>query len=110
MATVGMDSNKVVILDIRFPTAPLMELKKHGASVNAISWSPCMGHQLCSVSDDSRAMIWEVVRSRIGSDGADVEPEMWYGATAQINQVRWSPVELDWVAIAFLNKLQLLKV
>ncbi|XP_004303529.1 PREDICTED: WD repeat-containing protein LWD1-like [Fragaria vesca subsp. vesca] len=110
IATVGVDSNKVVILDIRFPTAPMMELKKHGASVNAVSWSPRMGHQLCSVSDDSRAMIWEVVRTGFGSDGADVEPEMWYGATAQINQVRWSPVELDWIAIAFMNKLQLLKV
>ncbi|BFG38553.1 hypothetical protein CerSpe_248270 [Prunus speciosa] len=111
IATVGMDSNKVVILDIRFPTAPLMELKKHGSSVNAISWSPGMGHQICSVSDDSRAMIWEVVKPGVQSDGGgNVEPEMWYGATAQINQVRWCAVELDWIAIAFLNKLQLLKV
>lgn len=111
IATVGMDSNKVVILDIRFPTAPLMELKKHGSSVNAISWSPGMGHQICSVSDDTRAMIWEVVKPGVQSDGGgNVEPEMWYEATAQINQVRWSAMELDWIAIAFLNKLQVLKV
>ncbi|KAJ6914611.1 hypothetical protein NC651_016784 [Populus alba x Populus x berolinensis] len=117
IATVGMDSNKVVILDIRFPTTPLMELCKHKASVNAISWSPCTGRQICSVGDDSRALLWEVagkagVRPEYSGAGANsqVEPEMWYGSTAAINNVRWSPAELDWIAIAFFTKLQLLKV
>ncbi|GAV76202.1 WD40 domain-containing protein [Cephalotus follicularis] len=111
MATLGMDSNKVVILDIRFPTTPLMELRKHKGSVNAITWAPFIGRQLCSVGDDSRALVWEVVSSDFRSAvGGDVEPEMWFGSTAEINQARWSPVELDWIAIGFLNKLQLLKV
>ncbi|KAK9289627.1 hypothetical protein L1049_007785 [Liquidambar formosana] len=111
IATVGMDSNRVVVLDIRFPTAPLMELKKHKGSVNAISWSPLIGRQLCSVGDDTRALIWEVVPAGFRSDGGEeVEPVVWYGATAEINQVRWSLVELDWIAIAFSNKLQLLRV
>ncbi|KAG5243942.1 hypothetical protein OIU76_009163 [Salix suchowensis] len=118
IATVGMDSNKVVILDIRFPTAPLMELSKHKASVNAISWSPRTGRQICSAGDDSRALIWEVVSkdgvrpdySGTAVANSQVEPEMLYGSTAAINNVRWSPAELDWIAIAFLTKLQLLKV
>jgi WD repeat-containing protein 68 len=111
MATVGMDSNKVVILDIRFPTTPLMELAKHKGSVNAVSWAPRIGRQLCSAGDDSRALIWEVVEMGFRSEiNGDVEPEMWYGSTAEINQVRWSPMELDWIGIAFLNKLQILKV
>lgn len=112
IATVGMDSNKVVILDIRFPTTPLTELCKHKASVNAISWSPTIGRHLCSVGDDSRALLWDVVGqvSRTDHNCGEMEPEMWYGSTAEINQVRWSPVELQWISIAFLNKLQLLKV
>jgi|UniRef100_A0A2N9EWV8 WD repeat-containing protein 68 len=111
IATVGMDSNRVVILDIRFPTTPLMELTKHKASVNAVSWAPRIGRQLCSAGDDSRALIWEVVGPSFRSEiNGDLEPEMWYGSTAEINQARWSPVEMDWIAIAFLNKLQLLKV
>ncbi|XP_062165656.1 WD repeat-containing protein LWD1-like [Alnus glutinosa] len=111
MATVGMDSNKVVVLDIRFPTTPLMELAKHKGSVNAVSWAPRIGRQLCSGGDDSRALIWEVVEMGFRSEiNGDVEPEMWYGSTAEINQVRWSPMELDWIGIAFLNKLQILKV
>lgn len=113
MATVGTDSNKVVILDIRLPTTPLLELCKHKGSVNAVSWSPQIGRQICSVSDDSRAMIWEVVGTEFqvsGIGGRDLEPEMWFGSTAEINQVRWSPVQSDWIAIAFLSNLQLLKV
>ncbi|KAF2307658.1 hypothetical protein GH714_030655 [Hevea brasiliensis] len=113
VATVGMDSNKVVVLDIRFPTTPLMELCKHKASVNAISWASVSGRQICSAGDDSRALIWEVVDSGHRSEngfGGDMDPDMWYGSTAEINNVRWSPVHLDWIAVAFLNKLQLLKV
>lgn len=112
MATVGMDSNKIVIVDIRFPTTPLMELCRHKGSVNAISWAPLMGKQLCSAGDDSRALIWEVVGSNYRAENgvAVMEPEMWYGSAAEINHARWSPIELDWIAIVFLNKLQLLKV
>ncbi|KAK4281686.1 hypothetical protein QN277_013149 [Acacia crassicarpa] len=115
MATVGMDSNKVVIMDIRQPTTPVMELNKHKASVNAISWSPHMGRRLCSCGDDSRALIWDVVGT-IGSQprisgGDDVKPDLCYESTAaEINQVRWSLVQMDWIALAFANMLQLLKV
>ncbi|PON78042.1 Guanine nucleotide-binding protein, beta subunit [Parasponia andersonii] len=110
VATVGMDSNKVVILDIRIPTTPLLELCKHKGSVNAISWSPPIGGHLCSVGDDSRALIWDVVGPGFRSDGnGDVEPDMWYSSTAEINQVRWSCLDFEWIAISFLNKLQLLK-
>ncbi|KAJ7971616.1 putative WD-repeat protein [Quillaja saponaria] len=111
MATVGMDSTKVIVMDIRFPTTPLMELCKHKGSVNAISWSPRIGRQLCSVGDDSKALIWDVFRLGIQSEnGTGVDPEMWYGSTDEINQVRWSPVEMDWIAIASSSKLQLLKL
>lgn len=113
MATVGMDSNKVVVLDIRLPTTPLMELKRHKRSVNAVSWAPCMGQQLCSGGDDSRALIWEVVAAagcRLENGADDVEPVAWYRSTAEINQVKWSLVELEWIGISFVNKLQVLKV
>ncbi|KAJ0089160.1 hypothetical protein Patl1_32616 [Pistacia atlantica] len=111
MATVGMDSNRVVVLDIRYPTNPVMELVKHTGSVNAISWVPFIGRQLCSVGDDSRALVWEVVGSEFGlENGGEVEPELWYGTMSEINYVRWCPIELDWIAISFSDKLQLLKI
>ncbi|KAK4281683.1 hypothetical protein QN277_013146 [Acacia crassicarpa] len=115
MATVGMDSDKVVIMDFRQPTTLVMDLTKHKASVNAISWSPHMGRRLCSCGDDSRALIWDLVGT-IGSQpritgGADVKPDLCYESTAaEINQVRWSLVQMDWIVLALANLLQLLKV
>ncbi|KAJ4972220.1 hypothetical protein NE237_005319 [Protea cynaroides] len=111
MATVGMDSNRVVVLDIRFPTCPLMELRKHKGSVNAITWAPHTGRQLCSVGDDARALLWELPTSGIRSESdEDMEPVMWYSSVAEINQVTWSSLDPNWIAVAFLNKLQLLKI
>uniref|UniRef100_A0A7N0V3E3 Uncharacterized protein n=1 Tax=Kalanchoe fedtschenkoi TaxID=63787 RepID=A0A7N0V3E3_KALFE len=104
IAAVGMDSPTVVIMDIRFPTAPMMELRKHKRSVNGVAWSPRAGRHVCSVGDDARALIWEVVQ------GGGLEPSMWYGTTAEINNVRWSAQDLGWIAIAFADKLQLLRI
>jgi len=35
-----MDSAKVVVLDIRFPTMPVEELRRHKAPVNTLAWAP----------------------------------------------------------------------
>ncbi|KAL1314046.1 hypothetical protein HN51_040748 [Arachis hypogaea] len=110
MATVGMNSSKVVVMDIRQPTTPFMELSKHRMSVNGVSWSPDIGRHLCSVGDDSTALIWEVMETGVQGGCCDVEPLMWYGSTAEINHVCWSPMQWDWIALTFLNNLQLLKV
>ncbi|KAK2989022.1 hypothetical protein RJ640_027933 [Escallonia rubra] len=57
MATIIMDSAKVVILDIRFPTLPVVELQRHQASVNAIAWAPHSSCHICTAGDDSQALI-----------------------------------------------------
>eukprot|EP00826_Nyctotherus_ovalis_P034580 TRINITY_DN2896_c0_g1_i3.p1 TRINITY_DN2896_c0_g1~~TRINITY_DN2896_c0_g1_i3.p1 ORF type:complete len:187 (-),score=33.05 TRINITY_DN2896_c0_g1_i3:207-767(-) len=40
IATIMMDSNKVTILDIRFPSIAFQELSGHNAFVNSVSWAP----------------------------------------------------------------------
>lgn len=109
MATTLMDSNKVVILDIRSPTLPVAELERHRASVNAIAWAPQSRRHICSVGDDSQAFIWELpLPPGAGPNGID--PMSMYSAGSEINQLQWSPAQPDWIAIAFSNKMQLLKV
>lgn len=107
MATILMDCNKVVILDIRSPTMPVAELERHRASVNAIAWAPQSGRHICSAGDDAQALIWELP-TVAGPNGID--PMSMYSAGSEINQLQWSASLPDWIAIAFSNKMQLLKV
>ncbi|XP_077248362.1 transducin/WD40 repeat-like superfamily protein [Tasmannia lanceolata] len=107
MATVLMDSNKVVILDIRSPTMPVAELQRHRASVNAIAWAPTSSRHICSAGDDSQALIWELPTV---ADPNGIDPNLVYLAGSEINQLQWSSLQPDWIAIAFANKMQLLRV
>ncbi|KAI5657505.1 hypothetical protein M9H77_26298 [Catharanthus roseus] len=107
MATILMDSNKVVVLDIRSPTMPVAELERHQASVNAIAWAPQSARHICSGGDDGQALIWELP-TVAGPNGID--PMSMYSAGSEINQLQWSAAQPDWIAIAFSNKLQLLRV
>lgn len=54
MATILMDSCKVVILDIRYPTVPVAELERHQACVNAVAWAPHSSCHICTAGDDSQ--------------------------------------------------------
>ncbi|KAK4351033.1 hypothetical protein RND71_030346 [Anisodus tanguticus] len=107
MATILMDSNKIVILDARSPAMPVAELEKHQASVNAITWAPQSCRHICSAGDDGQALIWELP-TVAGPNGID--PMSMYSAGAEINQLQWCTALRDWIAIAFSNKLQMLKV
>ncbi|GAA0164025.1 hypothetical protein LIER_19754 [Lithospermum erythrorhizon] len=60
MATIIMDSAKVLVLDIRFPMLPVVELQRHQASVSAVAWAPHSSRHICTVGDDSQALIWDL--------------------------------------------------
>ena len=109
MATLQMDSNKVIILDIRSPTTPVAELQKHQASVNAVAWAPHSSRHLCSAGDDGQALIWDLPLNN-SVNREDVDPRLSYVAGAEINQLQWSPAQPDWIGIAFSNSVQLLRV
>lgn len=109
MATIIMDSAKVVVLDIRFPTLPVVELQRHQASVNAIAWAPHSSCHICTAGDDSQALIWDLSSMGQPMEGG-LDPILAYTAGAEIEQLQWSSSQPDWVAIAFSSKLQILRV
>eukprot|EP00250_Pteridium_aquilinum_P003193 c13513_g1_i1 orf=193-1215(-) len=109
MATILMDSSKVVVLDIRLPTLPVAELQRHQASVNAIAWAPHSHCHICTAGDDSQALIWDLSSISQPVDGG-LDPILAYTAGAEVNQLQWSSTQPDWVAIAFSSKLQILRV
>nr|XP_043631766.1 WD repeat-containing protein LWD1 [Erigeron canadensis] len=109
MATIIMDTAKVVVLDIRFPTLPVVELQRHQASVNAIAWAPHSSCHICTAGDDSQALIWDLSSMGQPVEGG-LDPILAYTAGAEIEQLQWSSSQPDWVAIAFASKLQILRV
>jgi WD repeat-containing protein 68 len=62
LATVTMDSSKVIILDIRVPSMPAAVLEGHTHCVNALSWAPHSSCHICTAADDSQALIWDLAQ------------------------------------------------
>jgi DDB1- and CUL4-associated factor 7 len=108
MATICMDS-PVIVLDIRFPTLPVAELHSHRASVNTLAWAPHSSSHMCTAGDDSQALIWDLSTMNQPPEGG-LDPILAYSAGAEINQLQWSASQPDWIAIAFRNSLQILRV
>eukprot|EP00899_Mesostigma_viride_P008992 jgi/Mesvir1/18094/Mv09395-RA.1 len=110
MATILMDSPKVVVLDIRFPTLPVAELQRHQACVNTLAWAPHSSCHICTAGDDMQALIWDLSSMSAPPVEGGLDPILAYSAGAEINQLQWSSTQPDWVAIAFSTKLQILRV
>mmetsp|Transcript_21243 Transcript_21243/g.29778 ORF Transcript_21243/g.29778 Transcript_21243/m.29778 type:complete len:330 (-) Transcript_21243:492-1481(-) len=107
VSTFMLDSPKVFILDIRYPTLPVAELGGHTGCVNATAWAPHSSSHICTAGDDSQALIWDLstMQSRPVED-----PILAYNAEAEINNLQWSTSQPDWISIAFEDKLQILRV
>eukprot|EP00050_Salpingoeca_kvevrii_P005978 m.286770 g.286770 ORF g.286770 m.286770 type:complete len:337 (+) comp11637_c0_seq1:34-1044(+) len=106
LSTFKMDDNKVIILDIRVPCVPVAELASHEAHVNGMAWAPHSSCHICTAADDKKALIWDI--QQIPKCSAD--PILAYDAAGPINQIQWSKVNPDWVAIAFNQTLEVLRV
>ena len=114
LATFSLDSTKTMVLDIRFPTAPVAELGRHQGSLNAVAWAPHSSHHLCTAADDAAALIWDLsgLPQTAGQPplGPGTDPILAYHASSEVNQLQWSRAQPEWVAICFSNKTQILRV
>uniref|UniRef100_A0A453PAF6 Uncharacterized protein n=1 Tax=Aegilops tauschii subsp. strangulata TaxID=200361 RepID=A0A453PAF6_AEGTS len=110
MAALLMDSNAVVVLDIRAPGVPVAELHRHGGCVNAVAWAPQAARHLCSAGDDGQALIWELPEAPAAVPPEGIDPVLVYDAGAEINQLQWVAGHPDWMGISIENKVQLLRV
>lgn len=81
MATIIMDSAKVVVLDIWFPTLPVV----HQASVNVIAWALHSSCHICTAGEDSQALIRDLSSMGQPVEGA-LDPILAYTAGAEIKQ------------------------
>eukprot|EP01090_Pellita_catalonica_P013125 TRINITY_DN3045_c0_g2_i1.p1 TRINITY_DN3045_c0_g2~~TRINITY_DN3045_c0_g2_i1.p1 ORF type:complete len:251 (+),score=44.49 TRINITY_DN3045_c0_g2_i1:44-754(+) len=106
LATIALDSNKAVILDIRVPSLPAAELKGHVANINALAWAPQSSCHLSTAGDDAMALIWDLSSMPKPIE----EPILAYRAQGEVNQLQWSTAQPEWISIAFGSTLQILRV
>jgi len=106
LAAIENEAWYTTIIDIRMHVKPVMRLGGHQSSVTAIAWAPHSSCHICSAGDDTQALIWSLANLPKPVD----EPILAYSAAAEINNLKWSVLNHDWVAIAFDKKMQLLRV
>lgn len=114
LATLAMDSQKIIILDIRRPSLPVTELMGHSRAINTLQWSPTEFPLIATAGDDSCAIIWDILNKGTwdGHTPQQVtEPILIYKAKEAINNLSWSEIHTDeWIGITAGKQLQILRV
>ncbi|KAI9313914.1 WD40-repeat-containing domain protein [Dichotomocladium elegans] len=130
LATFHMDSNSVLVLDIRYPSTPSVELvKSHQGSINGISWSPTQSGQLCTGGEDGQVLVWDInnradqqqnrqsyyqqqqqQRYNQQAPRSIQDPILAYSAASEVNSLCWSKGMPDWIGIGFGRTVQALRV
>mmetsp|Transcript_18475 Transcript_18475/g.30797 ORF Transcript_18475/g.30797 Transcript_18475/m.30797 type:complete len:332 (+) Transcript_18475:206-1201(+) len=106
IATILTNSPTAIIIDVRMPSVPAIELRAHQASVNGLAWAPHSANHICTCSDDHDALIWDVTTTPRTVE----EPMLSYSADAEINQLQWDKTQEQRVAICFDRSVQVLRV
>lgn len=102
LATVGVNLNQVLIIDMRMPGVPVATLDglfggvSHTA-INLIAWNP-LSNLLLTGGDDCQALVWDFTRgtslsslSMSSHDGSVVvdKPELAFPEDLEVNNVCW---------------------
>lgn len=108
LATVGVNLNQVLIIDMRMPGVPVITLDGlfDGASssaINSIEWHPSC-NMLATGGDDCQALLWNCSlggTQRTSKDGHPVIdlPVLAYSDEMEINTVCWKKGSDDWLGV-----------
>ncbi|CAN0491585.1 unnamed protein product [Ectocarpus sp. 12 AP-2014] len=82
----------------------------HQSPVSAIAWAPHSSCHICTAGDDCQSLIWDLSSVPSSVPKAVEDPILAYTAEGQVNQLQWSASHPEWIAIAFANKMQILRV
>ncbi|ODV91122.1 hypothetical protein CANCADRAFT_69145 [Tortispora caseinolytica NRRL Y-17796] len=105
-ACIAADESTVYILDMRAPSAPVVELKGHSAAVNSVAWAPTQRNVIATSSDDCQSIIWDISAGR---------PEGQIGLAyssptgLELNNLSWEP-RSSHIALASGKSIQTISV
>lgn len=106
LAAIMMDSPVAIVLDVRMPSLPVVQLRGHSSCINSLDWAPHSSCHIATAGDDKQAFIWD-----LRPMPKEIEdPLLAYNAEVEINQLCWSSLQPDWIALAFDQTLQILRV
>lgn len=83
LATFAADSNKIIILDMRNPESPILNLQGHGSSVNGIKWHPTKRNVLLSCGDDCQVLYWDLNSSFMEINAAGSKSPSIHGTSLE---------------------------
>ncbi|OMJ95061.1 hypothetical protein SteCoe_1597 [Stentor coeruleus] len=105
LATIMLESNTIVVLDMRHHSIPVYTLAGHSNCVNSLAWSPITGNNLLTGGDDHQALIWDVHQTK-----SNLSPAFSFSTDAEINNVVWSHANPDWIAISKNKEISVLRI
>ncbi|KAI9098813.1 WD40-repeat-containing domain protein [Phlyctochytrium arcticum] len=108
LATFQSNSSSILLLDIRVPAIPILELRGHASSVSSMSWAPHSSGHLCTGAEDSSALVWDI--SHRLKEKQLHEPMFTHTAPGAVNQVCWSTSMPHWIAVASGSQVQALSL
>lgn len=110
LATVGVNSNQVIVIDMRMPGIPVVTLDgslggTNHAAINSIKWHPS-SNTLLTGGDDCQALVWDCnsllakAVDPLGSKNNDVvdAPVLAYEEELEVNHVCWRR-DGDWMGV-----------
>lgn len=101
-----LDKNEIYIIDQRNNNTPYAILKDHTNVVNNAIWAPKSSTNLCSVSDDKTALIWDIHTETSKQE----ESIMSYTAQGEIENVFWGDYSQEWIGITYGNSSEILRI
>ncbi|KAF3986776.1 hypothetical protein FT663_04278 [Candidozyma haemuli var. vulneris] len=118
LATVGVNSNQVLVIDMRMPGLPVVKLDcsfggMSQAAVNTIQWHPAT-NWLATAGDDCQALVWDL-RNGNSTKASDVgtvmdTPMLAYNEELEVNNVCWRQNSGDWLGVISGKGFQALQV
>eukprot|EP00758_Cryptobia_borreli_P010053 Tbor_TRINITY_DN5530_c0_g1::TRINITY_DN5530_c0_g1_i1::g.13186::m.13186/K11805/WDR68, HAN11; WD repeat-containing protein 68 len=105
LSTFGINSTEVIVIDIRYPAAPVGTLKYgHQDAINSICWAPHSSRHMCSAGEDGIANIWNL------TDLPQEHRYLTYEAPGPINTICWSAQHEEYIGITAGKQAQVLRI
>lgn len=104
LATIGVNLNQVLIIDIRMPGVPVLTLDGlfggiSNTAINSLKWHP-LKNQILTGGDDCQALVWDCPTTPARPEGNVVSsPILAYDEELEVNNVCWRQDTGDWMGV-----------